>query len=107
MRSLQFGLEIQTEGFSIYVAGSPGTGRLTAVNSFITEHAKIKGPASDWCYVQNFKDPIKKGVELGPVVKSWGAFKAETKNLTKIARHRAAAARLVDEIGFNQFEPGM
>ncbi len=58
VRSLEFGLEIQDAGFNIYVAGAPGTGRLTAVNSFITEHARIKGPASDWCYVQNFQDPI-------------------------------------------------
>ena len=58
VRSLEFGLEIQNLGFNIYVAGSSGTGRLTAINSFITQHAKIKGPASDWCYVQNFTNPI-------------------------------------------------
>lgn len=56
---------------------------------------------------QNFEYPVKKGVELDPVVKSWGPFKADTLNLTEIAKHRAAAARLVDEIGFNQFVPGM
>jgi iron(III) transport system substrate-binding protein len=55
---------------------------------------------------ENFEYPVKAGVELHPVVKSWGKFKADTINLTEIAKHRAAAARLVDELGFDQFEPG-
>lgn len=52
---------------------------------------------------QNFEYPVKPGVVLDPVVKSWGTFKADTINLTEIAKHRSAAARLVDEVGFDQF----
>jgi iron(III) transport system substrate-binding protein len=56
---------------------------------------------------QNFEYPVKAGVELDPVVKSWGAFKADKIKLTEIAKYRAAASRMVDEIGFDQFEPGI
>ena len=55
---------------------------------------------------QNYEYPVKAGVELHPVVKAWGKFKPDTINLTEIAKHRAAAARMVDEVGFDQFEPG-
>ena len=50
VRALRFGLEIKERGFNIYVAGSPGTGRTTAVKDFLEEIAKIHGPETglDW-----------------------------------------------------------
>ena len=57
VRALQFGLRIQNPGFNIFVAGLPGTGRKTAIVSFIEQLAKERGPPDDWCYVNNFKDP--------------------------------------------------
>ncbi len=57
VRALQFGLRIQNQGFNIFVAGLPGTGRKTAIVSFIEQLAKEKGAPDDWCYVNNFKDP--------------------------------------------------
>lgn len=50
---------------------------------------------------QNFEYPVKAGVEVHPLVKSWGAFKADNANLAKIAAHRSAAAKMVDKTGFN------
>lgn len=34
VRALKFGLGIRDQGFNIYVAGYPGTGRKTAVKNF-------------------------------------------------------------------------
>jgi len=59
LRALRFGLGTQSEGFNIYVAGWPGTGRTTAVMSFLEEVAKGKPTPSDWCYVNNFHDPYR------------------------------------------------
>jgi iron(III) transport system substrate-binding protein len=50
---------------------------------------------------QNFEYPVKPGVELHPLVASWGTFKADTVNLDKVAQHRAAASKLVDETAFD------
>ena len=50
---------------------------------------------------RNFEYPVKAGVALHPLVESWGAFKADTINLAEVAKYRAAASRLVDEVGFN------
>ena len=58
VRSLDFGLNMQEKGFNIYVAGPPGTGRLTAVTSFLRQHAASTQPPSDWCYVHNFRDAL-------------------------------------------------
>lgn len=55
-RALQFGLGIWAEGFNIYVSGTDGTGKLTAVKKFIEEPASKEPVPSDWCYVHNFKD---------------------------------------------------
>ncbi len=50
---------------------------------------------------QNFEYPVKPGVELHPIVKSWGTFKADTMNLAKVSSYRREASKMVDKIGFN------
>ena len=54
--ALQFGLDIREEGFNVFVAGQPGTGKKTAIMNFLGEKAKTLPSPSDWCYVINFKD---------------------------------------------------
>jgi len=56
VRALKFGLGIKEIGFNIYVAGFPGTGRTTAVKSFLEEVARTGPVPSDWCYVNNFRN---------------------------------------------------
>ena len=57
--ALQFGLDIPDRGFNIYVAGLPGTGKTTAVQSFLKERARSQPVPPDWCYVNNFQDPYR------------------------------------------------
>lgn len=59
VRALKFGLDIKELGFNIYVAGYPGTGRMTAVKDFLEEIAKTKPTPPDWCYVYNFNNPYE------------------------------------------------
>ncbi|KYH39340.1 MAG: ATP-dependent protease [Candidatus Bathyarchaeota archaeon B23] len=59
VRALQFGLRVKRRGFNIYVAGHPGTGRKTAILSFLEELAEGMPTPPDWCYVNNFKDPSR------------------------------------------------
>jgi len=51
---------------------------------------------------QNFEYPVKSGIAVDPLVASWGAFKADTIDLSEVAKHRAAASRLVDRVGYDQ-----
>ncbi|MCW4008067.1 MAG: AAA family ATPase [Candidatus Bathyarchaeota archaeon] len=65
VRALRFGLGIRNQGFNIYVAGYPGTGRKTAVKSFVEEVARVEPVPSDWCYVNNFSNPYEpKAIQL-------------------------------------------
>ncbi len=59
LKALQFGLDIHEEGFNIYVAGLPGTGKKTAIMTFLEQKAKDMEVPSDWCYVYNFEDSQK------------------------------------------------
>jgi predicted ATP-dependent protease len=54
--ALDFGLNIKRRGFNVYVAGSEGLGKMTAVLSFLERIAKEKEVPGDLCYVNNFED---------------------------------------------------
>ncbi|MHC8509154.1 MAG: Fe(3+) ABC transporter substrate-binding protein [Rhodospirillales bacterium] len=90
-------------------------GRGTHINisgAAVTKHAKNKagavrlieflsGARAQSIYAEtNFEYPVKPGAALHPMVASWGVLKPDPAALDDIARHRAAASRLVDETGF-------
>ncbi len=56
LSALRFGLNILKPGFNVYVAGPAGTGRTTAIKSYLETLAAKKKPSPDWCYVYNFRD---------------------------------------------------
>lgn len=51
---------------------------------------------------ENFEYPVKPGVAVHPLVASWGTFKADILDLSEVAKHRAAASKLVDRVGYDQ-----
>lgn len=57
VKALQFGLDIKMQGFNVYVAGLPGTGKTTAVRTFLEHLAGSRPVPPDWCYVHNFSEP--------------------------------------------------
>jgi len=59
LRALNLGLGIGERGFNLYVAGPSGTGKTTAVRNFLEALAKGRAPPSDWCYVNNFRNPYE------------------------------------------------
>jgi len=56
LSALKFGLNIGEVGFNIYVSGPSGTGRTTAIKSYLEALAAKRETPSDWCYVHNFSD---------------------------------------------------
>jgi lon-related putative ATP-dependent protease len=65
VRALKFGLGIKEQGFNVYVAGYPGTGRTTAVKNFLEDIARKQPVPSDWCYVNNFSNEYEpKAIKL-------------------------------------------
>ncbi|WP_026972305.1 extracellular solute-binding protein [Aliagarivorans marinus] len=49
----------------------------------------------------NFEEPVREGIATDSYIESLGSFKADRINLQEVAEHRAAAARLVDRVGFD------
>jgi len=50
----------------------------------------------------NFEYPVKAGVATDPLIESLGEFRTDPLPLSEIARHRKAASRLVDRVGFEE-----
>lgn len=57
VRSLAFGLDLEQEGYNIYLSGPFGTGKTTLARFMLEEKAKQRKAPSDWVYVNNFQDP--------------------------------------------------
>ncbi len=51
---------------------------------------------------QNFEYPVIQGVDADNVTAALGAFKADKIRLTKVAKYRATASKLVDQVAFDQ-----
>jgi len=85
VKALRFGLEIKERGFNIYVAGYPGTGRMSAVKDFLEEIAKRKPAPPDICYVHNFRNPHEPKAIILPTGKG-KVFQADMANLVSEAR---------------------
>lgn len=49
----------------------------------------------------NYEYPVKAGIELDPVVASFGTLVVDPLPLTEIAKHRKQASELVDKVGFD------
>ena len=50
----------------------------------------------------NFEYPVKPGAAIHPLIAALGPLKVDSIPLADIARHRAAASRLVDKIGYDR-----
>jgi hypothetical protein len=57
VNALRLGLDIDSQGYNLFVNGQPGTGRKTAINCLLKETDRIKRIPDDKIYVNNFKNP--------------------------------------------------
>jgi len=59
VRAIEFGIDINSQGYNIYVLGPSGSGRVTAIRQFINQRANSAPTPDDWCYVYNFRQEHK------------------------------------------------
>ncbi|HHX63001.1 MAG TPA: AAA family ATPase [Epulopiscium sp.] len=55
-KAMEFGLNVEAQGYNIYISGQPGTGKATFAKAYTQKVATHKKDASDWCYVYNFRE---------------------------------------------------
>ena len=56
VQAIEFGLNMDSPGYNIFVTGIEGTGKSTIVQDIVGDHAKALPPCCDWCMVNNFID---------------------------------------------------
>ena len=56
VQAIEFGLNIKSSGYNMFVTGIEGTGKSTIIKDIVTKHAKNMPSPVDWCMVNNFKD---------------------------------------------------
>jgi predicted ATP-dependent protease len=59
VRAMEFALDIEAEGFNLFVNGPPGTGRQSELLTQVDRIARKRPAPRDWCYVFNFRDPAR------------------------------------------------
>lgn len=67
LKSIDFGLEVDSQGFNIFALGEAGTGKMTTLMTMLNDKASREEVPDDWCYVHNFKNPdVPTAVPLEP-----------------------------------------
>jgi len=68
VQAIDFGLNMNSAGYNIFVTGPVGTGKQTIVGDIVGKHAQKQSRPDDWCLVNNFQDeyrPIAIAVPAG------------------------------------------
>ncbi len=75
VKALDFGFNVKSKGYNIYVSGIPGTGKTTFAKSYAEKIAAKEETPNDLCYIYNFKNPkCPKVLSLPP---GWGVVLKE------------------------------
>jgi predicted ATP-dependent protease len=59
LEAIEFGVEIEQQGFNLFLIGDPGFGKHDLVRQILSRHAQNADQPSDVCYVNNFTNPQK------------------------------------------------
>jgi lon-related putative ATP-dependent protease len=59
VQAIEFGLNMKSPGYNMFVTGIEGTGKSTIIRDIINGHAKKLASPDDWCMVNNFKDEFR------------------------------------------------
>ena len=59
VQAIDFGLNMESPGYNIFVTGQAGTGKTTIVTDIVGDHAKKMPTPDDWCMVNNFQDEYR------------------------------------------------
>jgi len=57
LEAIAFAVSMAAPGFNLYAMGSTGLGRHTLVKEALAQAAAERPPASDWCYLYDFRHP--------------------------------------------------
>lgn len=85
MRSIEFGLDMETTGFNLYISGETGTSRTSTIRNILKKRALLDPKPDDWVYVNNFKDSDS-AISLSLPAGMGTALSADMKELVEAIR---------------------
>ncbi|MDD3752201.1 MAG: AAA family ATPase, partial [Tissierellia bacterium] len=56
VKSMEFGLAMEANGYNIFVLGPQGTGKTTYSQTVVSKAASKRDVPDDWCYINNFSE---------------------------------------------------
>ena len=59
VQAIEFGLNMKSKGYNIFVTGLEGTGKSTIIKDLVGAHARRQATPNDWCLVNNFQDEFR------------------------------------------------
>ena len=96
--ALELGLDLEEAGFNLFVSGIPGTGRNTALRTYVGRIANTKPIPPDWGYVYNFEEPSQP-VALSLPCGMMRILKQDMEELVGICRREIPRAFESEEYG--------
>ncbi|MBW1759464.1 MAG: AAA family ATPase [Deltaproteobacteria bacterium] len=86
IEAFRFGMDINKEGYNVFVTGALGTGKMSTVRKLLDEISRKKGMVpDDLCYVNNFKNP-EAPILLRLKAGTGQEFKKEVHNFTEFLK---------------------
>ena len=79
VQAVDFGLNMKSQGYNIFVTGLEGTGKSTIIRDLVDKQAKTLLSPVDWCMVNNFKDEYRPKTISVPTGKATRFSKTMTK----------------------------
>ncbi|MBI2954176.1 MAG: AAA family ATPase [Chloroflexi bacterium] len=106
VKAIEFGLSIRRPGYNIFVTGLTGTGKMSAIKSYLQKTVEARGAMftddqpddqpDDWCYVQSFSDPDRPQALSLPRGKG-KVLRAQIRDLLGILKSEIAKAFSAEE----------
>jgi iron(III) transport system substrate-binding protein len=93
--SADFGTHVNISGM-LMAKNAPNRGNALKLMEFLASDEAQRLYADG-----NFEYPVNPAVPAAEIVRSWGSFTPDTLNVAEIAKLEPVAARLVDEVQFN------
>jgi len=107
LRSIEFGLGMETTGFNLYISGETGTSRTSTIRSILKKRALEEPKPNDWVYVNNFKEsdsavslslPAGRGSDLAADMKELvDAIKKEIPKALESPEYDTRRTQILDE----------
>ena len=102
IEALRFGIQVQSDGYNVFVMGPSGSHRHGLAEELTAEQAAQEGAPDDWCFVNNFPEPERPHVLRFPAGQG-SEFRSDMRTLIEEMR-LALPAAFEDEDYRNQLE---